>query len=164
MKVRWLEIYINISLQLQEFTVSLLQFISYVQLHLTHTKEVEIALLSDQNVSYIYLQQQNLLYFIIPYVQLYWTHTKKVEILIEKSDKCKERSYLSLAIKHQVLTTVQNNHPWCNLGQKLTKSNQQDIQTTTELTDNVLHGISSVTTGELAPQTYTAGSADRSAE
>ena len=47
MKVRWLEIYINISLQLQEFTVSLLQFISYVQLHLTHTKEVEIALLSD---------------------------------------------------------------------------------------------------------------------
>ena len=37
MKVRWLEIYINISLQL----------ISYVQLHWTHTKEVEIASLGD---------------------------------------------------------------------------------------------------------------------
>ena len=44
MKVRWLEIYTNISLQLQEFTVSLLQLISYVQLHWTHTNEVEIVI------------------------------------------------------------------------------------------------------------------------
>ena len=37
MKVRWLGIYISISLQL----------ISYLQLHRTHTKEVEIASLGD---------------------------------------------------------------------------------------------------------------------
>ena len=50
MKVIWLEIYINISLQLQEFTVNILQLISYVQLHWTYTKEVEIASLVKKKI------------------------------------------------------------------------------------------------------------------
>ena len=41
---RWLELYINISLQIQELTVSLLQLISYAQLHWTHTKKLEIVI------------------------------------------------------------------------------------------------------------------------
>ena len=40
MKVRWLEIYISISLQLQEFKENLLQPISYIQLSWTHPREI----------------------------------------------------------------------------------------------------------------------------
>ena len=84
MKVIWLEIYINISLQLQEFTVNLLQLISYVQLHWTHTKEVEIASLGEKQYKRIYHVKSSLFNIYFLFIKCTYLESRKISTLREK--------------------------------------------------------------------------------